>query len=226
MTTVEVFHETAAAGDVVAAAPLEGDQIRKGGLVTLTISRGPDLRAVFVEGAGQGLAGTEAALNVAGLVPQTEFGYSDTIPAGTVISMTLADGTPVARGDKLARGTEVLLLCSDGPAPVTIPTVVGLARDEALAALADAGLRVTESQAYHPDIAAGIVKVQDPAGATEGHRLDTVAIIVSLGPEPPPAPVNVVIPSSIIGMTKFPALDLLGRKGFDARYERSTCTVD
>lgn len=226
VTTVEVFHETAAAGEVVAAAPLEGEQIRKGGLVTLTISRGPDLRAVFVEGVGQGVAGTEAALTVAGLVPETQFEYSDTVPQGTVLAMTLADGTPVAKGDKIPRGTEIVLMCSDGPAPVTIPTVVGLSRDEAVAALTDAGLKFTESQAYHPDIPAGIVKVQDPAGGTEGHRLDTVAIIVSLGPEPPPAPVTVVIPSSVVGMTKFPALDLLSSKGFNARYDRGSCTVD
>lgn len=227
VVTVEVFHETAAAGEVVSAAPLEGEQIRKGGLVTLTISRGPDLRAVFVEGVGQGLAGTEAALEVAGLVPQTEHQYSDTVPAGTVISMTLADGTPVAKGDWIPRGTEVVLMCSDGPEPVTIPTVVGLTRDAAVAALTDAGLKFTESQAYHPDIPAGIVKVQDPAGGAEGHRLDTVAIIVSLGPEPaPPTPVTVVIPSSVVGMTKFPALDLLSSKGFDAKYDRGSCTVD
>lgn len=227
VTTVEVFHETAAAGEVISAVPLEGEQIRKGGLVTLTISRGPDLRAVFVEGVGQGLAGTEAALEVAGLVPQTEHQYSDTVPAGTVISMTLADGTPVAKGDRIPRGTEVVLMCSDGPEPVTIPTVVGLTRDQAVAALTDAGLKFTESQAYHPDIPAGIVKVQDPAGGTEGHRLDTVAIIVSLGPEPaPPTPVTVVIPSSVVGMTKFPALDLLSSKGFNAKYDRGSCTVD
>lgn len=227
VTTVEVFHETAAAGEVVSAAPLEGEQIRKGGVVTLTVSRGPDLRAVFVEGVGQGLAGTEAALSVAGLVPETQHEYSDTVPAGTVMSMTLADGTPVAKGDRIPRGSEVVLMCSDGPAPVTIPTVVGLTRDQALAALAAAGLQVTESQAYHPDVPAGIVKVQDPAGGTEGHRLDTVAIIVSLGPEPaPPTPVTVVIPSSVVGMTKFPALDLLSSKGFNAKYDRGSCTVD
>ena len=69
VATVEAFHDTAPAGVVVAAAPLAGEQIRKGGLVTLTVSRGPDLRAVFVEGVGQGVAGTEAALTVAGLVP-------------------------------------------------------------------------------------------------------------------------------------------------------------
>ncbi|GEN78692.1 hypothetical protein N867_06535 [Actinotalea fermentans ATCC 43279 = JCM 9966 = DSM 3133] len=227
VATVDVFHPTAPAGAVVALAPTEGEQIRKGGLVTLTISRGPDLRAVFVEGVGQAVASTEAALAVAGLVPETQLEYSDTVPAGTVIAMALADGTPVAKGDKIPRGTEVVLTCSDGPAPVTIPNIVGLTRDAALAALAAAGLQVAESQAYHPDVPAGIVKLQDPAAGAEGHRLDTVSMVVSLGPEPPPPPpANVVVPSSVIGMTKFPALDLLGRKGFDARYERGTCTVD
>lgn len=226
VATVEVFHASVAAGEVVALAPLEGERIRKGELVTLTISRGPDMRAVFVDGVGQGLEGTGAALRVAGLAPQTQLEYSDTVPAGTVIAMTLADGTPVANGDRLPRGTEVFLLCSDGPAPVAIPTVVGLTRDAAVAALSAAGLQVTESQAYHPDVPAGIVKVQDPAGGAEGHRLDTVAIVVSLGPEPPPATVDVVIPSSVVGMTKFPALDLLSSKGFNAKYDRGSCTVD
>ncbi len=226
VATVDVFHPTAADGEVVALAPAEGEQIRKGGLVTLTVSQGPDMRAVWVDGVGQGLEGTETALTVAGLVPTTEHEYSDTVAAGTVISMTLADGTPVAKGDKLPRGTEVTILCSDGPAPVMIPNVVGLTRDAALAALAAAGLQVAESQAYHPDIPAGIVKLQDPAAGVEAHRLDTVSIVVSLGPEPPPPTTTVVIPTSVIGMTKFPALDLLGRKGFDARYERGTCTVD
>jgi hypothetical protein len=40
---------------------------------------------------------------------------------------------------------------------------------------------------------------------------------VWLGPEPPPPPpAGVLIPGSIIGVGKFPALDLLASKGFDA----------
>lgn len=224
--TVEVFHPTVASGEVVDLEPAAGEEIRKGGLVTLTVSKGPEMRQVRTVGAGEALDDAAARLTAAGLDANPRHAYSDTVAAGTIIAMTLADGTRVENGDSLPKGTEVVLFCSDGPAPVTIPTVVGLTRDQALAALSAAGLQVTESQAYHPDVPAGIVKVQDPAGGTAGHRLDTVAIIVSLGPEPPPPPTTVVIPRSVVGMTKFPALDLLERKGFNARYERGSCTVE
>ena len=47
------------------------------------------------------------------------------------------------------------------------------------------------------------------------------------GPAPaPPTPVTVGIPSSVVGMTKFPALDLLSSKGFNAKYDRGSCTVE
>lgn len=194
--------------------------------MTLTVSRGPDLREVWVAGVGEGLGPTTTALAAAGLAVTDAGEHSDTVPAGTVLQMHLPDGTPVTKAGTYPVGTEVVVVSSDGPAPVTIPAVVGLARDQAVTTLTGLGLTVAETQAHHPSVAAGVVVAQDPVGGTAGHRLETVALVVSLGPEPPPAPTGVVIPRSVIGMNKFAALDLLAGKGFATAYERGTCTLD
>lgn len=227
VVALERFDATAEVGTVIGTEPAEDSEIRKGSEVTLTVSKGPDLRTIDVAGVGEELAATEAALTAAGLEPQSVHEYSDTVPAGAIIAMTLDDGTTVALGDNYPVGTPIVLHCSDGRQPVTVPAVIGMSRDQALAALAAAGLAASESQAYSPDVPAGVVKAQDPAAGAGAYRLDAVSVVVSLGPEPaPPAPTTVTIPSKVVGMTKFPALDLLKAKGFDARYERSTCTVD
>lgn len=227
VVTAEAFDATAPAGEVLAVVPAEAERIRRGGEVLLTVSKGPDLRAVSVEPAGETADEARAALLAAGFeVAPAEHVYSDTVPVGAVVRAVDQEGNLVGLGERLPVGTVITLECSDGRAPVTVPAVVGMARDAAVAALAALGLSAAESQAYSPDVPAGVVAAQDPAGGSAGHRLDAVAIVVSLGPEPAPEPVTVVVPSRVVGMTKFPALDLLSGKGFTARYERGTCTVE
>ena len=224
VVTVEEFHATLPAGTVIDVSAAGGERILKDGVVTVTVSKGQDLREIWVEGAGTPLENAENALLAAGfeLLP-VEHVYSDTVPAGTVVAMTTTDGEPVALGDTFPVGTQIVLTCSDGKEPVTVPNVVGMTGQAAVTALQAAGLQVTSSKAYS-DVAAGLVVSQNPAAGTDGFRLDTVAIVISKGPAP--VVEDVLIPGSIIGMGKFAALDLLAAKGFDARYERGTCTVD
>lgn len=232
VVTVEVFDPTAPPGEVIAVTPGEGEDVRKDGTVTVTVSKGPDLRIVPIDGVGAPAAQVEEALTAAGFLVKTAYEYSDTVAKGVLISMADSDGAPVARGDKLPLGSTVVLTVSQGRQPVVVPSVVGMTRADAVAALTAAGLQVVETQAYSPDVPAGVVKAQDPPGSADAFRADTVTIVVSKGAEPPPppppapAPARVVIPTSVVGMTKFPALDLLTSKGFDARYDRHTCTVD
>jgi len=229
LVTVEEFHPTEPAGEVIAVDPGEGEEVRKGGTVTVTVSKGPDLRLIDIAAFGVPVATVVDSLTDTGFHVTTGYEYSDTVPAEMVIRMSDEDGAPLAKGDKLPVGATIVLTVSDGRQPVTVPSVVGMAKAEAVAALTGAGLKVAETQAYSPDVPAGVVMSQNPAGPSAAFKQDTVAIVVSLGPEPPPppaAPTKVVIPTSVVGMTKFPALDLLTSKGFDARYDRHTCTVD
>lgn len=229
VVTVEVFDPTVPPGEVIAVTPGEGEDVRKDGTVTVTVSKGPDLRMVPIDGIGDPVAEVEDALTAAGFLVRTLYAYSDTVPVDALISMTDENGAALSRGAKLPVGTTIVLTVSQGRQPVTVPSVVGMARADAVALLTGAGLTVVETQAYSPDVPAGVVKAQDPPASADAFKADTVTIVVSLGPEPPPppvAPTRVVIPTSVVGMTKFPALDLLASKGFDARYDRHTCTVD
>jgi serine/threonine-protein kinase len=229
VTTIEAFDPKEPAGEVLRVSPVEDTSILKDGTVTLTVSKGPDLRDVTVEPTGQSLEAVEAALTSAGFeVLPAELVYSDTVPAGTVISAADDDGVPVEIGARLPVGTMITLTCSDGLQPVTIPAVVGMPRDAAVAALGDLGLAVTESQAYSSEVAAGIVKLQSPEAGAAGHRLDTVAIVVSLGPEPaPPKPApsagGVLVPN-LVGMYKYPAWSTISDLGFTGEHVDTGCT--
>ena len=229
LSTEQVFHPTKPAGEVFAVDPLEGSEIRKDGSVALTISKGPDLRSVTLEPVGLSAEEVEDALVDAGFtVPPPEGAYSDTVPSGTITSATV-DGEPVTVGSKYPVGTRVVLTRSDGLAPVTIPNVVGLTRDEGVAALESLGLKVTEEQAYHSSIAAGVIKAQSPGADAAGHRLDTVHIVVSKGPEPAPPkpapPAGTVKVPSLVGMYKYPAWDKIYALGFTGEHIDDNCTL-
>jgi serine/threonine-protein kinase len=105
VVTVEAFHPTVTAGQILQVSPGEDARIRKDATVTLTVSKGPDLRAVSLEPAGEALDAVEAALTTAGFEVVPEHVYSDTVPAGTVISATGPDSDPVTDGARLPVGT-------------------------------------------------------------------------------------------------------------------------
>ena len=224
VNTVQVFHPSEAAGTVLTVSPSEGAEIRKDGTVEVTVSKGPDLRDVPPQSTGRPLEQVQVALAAAGFsVPPALHAYSDTVPAGTIISVTDADGDPVEFGAQLPVGTVIILTCSDGLEPVTIPSVVGLTRDAAITALTAAGLQVSESQAHSSDVAAGIVKAQSPAAGAEGHRTDTVSIVVSKGPQPPPA--GTVRVPNLIGWYKYAAWGKIAELGFAGSHVDTHCTL-
>ena len=231
VSTDRVFHPTKPAGEVLTVTPAETTGIPKDGAVALVVSKGPDLRTVTVDAVGMRLMDVEDALGDAGFsVPTALHVYSDTAPAGTVISATV-DGAAITAGAKFPVGTVVVLTCSDGLAPVTIPNVVGLTRDQGVAALQALGLNFTEEQAYHASIPAGVIKAQSPGADTAGHRFDTVHVVVSKGPEPPPPPPKVTIPAGtvqvpyVVGKLKADARDRIQAAGFEVNWNFDQCTV-
>lgn len=68
-----------------------------------------------------------------------------------------------------------------GPAEVTIPNVVGMTKENALAALAQAMLRSSVTETEVAGVDAGIVASQDPAAGSIGTTETVVTIIVSNG---------------------------------------------
>jgi len=179
------FDSAAPVDTVFAADPEVGSRVRKGTVVIVTVSRGPDYVQV-PDGVVAVLQKDAAnALTTAGLTPRyDEPAYDDTAANGVVLSATLPDGTPAAPGTQSTRGTEVTLVVSKGPAPAAITSVVGDTVDQATQALASDNMKLVPTEAYDDTVEAGRIVSQDPASGTPGHRGDTVNVVVSKGPEP------------------------------------------
>jgi beta-lactam-binding protein with PASTA domain/serine/threonine protein kinase len=184
VTPVEAFDHSVAAGLVVGTSPAGGARVHKAGTVTVTTSKGQDLVSVPDKLVGAMQADAAAALATAGLTPAYPGGshYSDTARLGSVID---ASAKP---GDRIERGSQVQLTISDGPAPVSIPSVVGAKQDAATAQLSGLGLKIAATPAFSDTVPAGQVMTQDPLANADGHRGDTVTLTVSQGPQLFPIP--------------------------------------
>ncbi|MCH1868257.1 Stk1 family PASTA domain-containing Ser/Thr kinase [Nocardioides sp. CFH 31398] len=105
--------------------------------------------------------------------------YSETVPAGEVMS------TDPARGDRVLDGGTVTLTLSLGPERVEVPRLRGRTEDQAQDALLGLDLVVGDGlEQYSDSIDEGDVVGTDPEAGTELSPGSRVSIVVSLGPEP------------------------------------------
>jgi len=207
------FDPEAPLGTVFHAEPGQGERIRKDGTVAFTVSKGPDYVQVPDGVLGKPQAEAETALDSVGLVPEyAKPQYVDDVGLGSVISATLPDGTPAEPETQTVRGTTVTLTLSNGPAPVTITSVVGMTLDEAAGQLDVDNLTLAPTEVFHDTVPAGRIIDQTPAQGTEGHRGDTIAVNVSKGPEPVPLP-------STYGQNVKAATEALQAAGFVVKVE-------
>ncbi len=160
-------------GYAVRTDPRAGVQVNQGSIVSLLISSGPQqVQVPSLDGLT--LEQATAALTAAGLVaaPNPTMQPSDTVPAGSVISAAPTAGSRVD-----LRGA-VALVVSSGKAPVRVPSVLGQSQADATANLEAAGFGVRAVPADSAK-AKGEVVAQDPVGATQAAKGDTVTISVS-----------------------------------------------
>lgn len=175
-TSTEAFSETVAKGQVISGEPGKGAEVPKQTVVELVVSKGPERYAVpkLVGTKASGATAALARLNL-GLGKTTE-DWSETVPAGVVVSQAPEAGTSVKRGAAVA------LVVSKGRQPITVPVVTGKDREAAEAAIKKAGLKVKRAEDVNSDtVPAGGVVSQSPAKGTL-FRGDTVTITVSKGP--------------------------------------------
>lgn len=98
-----------------------------------------------------------------------------------------------------------------GPATVAAPTLVGLDRGQAQAALDAAGLKLgIVAEQYDASAAAGTVASQSPAPGTQTPQGSSVSIVLSKGPS------SVAVPK-VTGKTEADATALLEAAGFAVR---------
>ncbi len=172
------YSETVEAGRVVSTDPEPGSKVLSGGTVTIVLSLGkerydvPKLQDLTEDEAQDALTATHLGFGT------TTEKWSDTVPAGIVIS------TAPKAGTTLRPDTPVDLVVSKGPKPVKLQDWVGKSADQAQEWLKAKGLKgkVAEEE-YSDDVDEGDVISMDPPAGTTAHRGDTVTFIVSKGPE-------------------------------------------
>ncbi|WP_172120696.1 Stk1 family PASTA domain-containing Ser/Thr kinase [Actinomyces faecalis] len=109
--------------------------------------------------------------------------YSDTVPAGSVISLSPAPGRSVRVG------TAVTAVVSRGVEQKEVPDVVGRPQDEAEKAVQDAGLSVgAVTEDFSDDVATGSVISSSPAAGEMVNHSSAVAMVVSKGRRPATVP--------------------------------------
>jgi serine/threonine-protein kinase len=152
--------------------------------------------------AGQAPDAAQTALAAVGFAVDVKHQYDDTAAAGAVI------GTAPAGGTRAPRDSTIVLLVSDGPAPVPVPDVTGQTFDAASQALGNAGFTVTRVDDFSATVDLGKVISTDPAANQPATRGGSVTVHVSKGPE------MVKVPN-LVGQTLEAAQQTLQSQGFD-----------
>jgi serine/threonine-protein kinase len=178
----QVFSDRVEAGIVISQNPKPGEQADKGSVVELRVSKGENLIEV-PNVVGQDEATATQILQDAGFEVSSVPVNSSEVEAGFVVAQN-----PL--GGRAAKGSTVEIQVSQGPELVGVPGVIGLAEDEAIAALQGAGFGVDVSDllANVPE-EDGIVLNQDPPEGSQVEPGGTVTIYVgrfSGDTEPPP----------------------------------------
>jgi len=132
---------------------------------------------------GKTLPDAQAVLAEKGLKIKTIEEYDNKVPAGQIIRISPAPGRMIKAGK------EVLVFVSKGAQFAVVPDVVGLTEAEGIRQIRKVGLVVGNvTREFSDTVAPGDVASQSPKAGTKVARLESVSLVVSLGPKPPPAP--------------------------------------
>jgi eukaryotic-like serine/threonine-protein kinase len=174
----QVHDLDAPAGEVLEQDPPAGTELRRGEEVEVVVSLGvADQTVPRVVGSPQ-----DAAVELLEGSPyhyevEIDEAHSDDVAAGQVISQV-----PEA-GEDLAQRDTVTIVVSLGIEQVEVPDLSGMDRDEAAAALEDAGLRASFEETFSDEVPqAGRVIRQSTAAGQEADKGATVTVTVSRGP--------------------------------------------
>lgn len=161
-------------GTVVGSRPKQGTKLARGKLVTLVVSKGPELLALPVA-TGLSLDAARNAITSAGFVLGTVTEQFDPqVPTGLVIEQRPSTGSA-------KRGFPMDLVVSKGPDIVAVPSIVGKPVAEARAALQSAGFQVESVEVFDNNVAKGLVISHRPGG--QASRGATITLSVSKGPD-------------------------------------------
>lgn len=170
----EESSDTYAQGQIVSQSVEPGTLVEKNTTIKVTISSGVgEIDVPMVTGLDQQAA--ESKLTESGFVPNTDFGYSESVASGTVMSQT-----PEA-GNKAKKGDTVSLMVSRGAEPIVMPNVWNKSEAEAREQLSALGLKVSTTSDYSNDIPEGNVISQSIVEGKSVEKGATITLVISMG---------------------------------------------
>lgn len=175
----EDFSENVPKGQAIGTEPVVGSQLDKGSVVKLNISKGTEQVKVPSGLAGQSETYVREVLTKANLMPgRVSTVNNPTIPAGMVVAVEPAEGASVK-----AEST-VNIVLSTGK--VEVPNLVGMTRDQAIAALTgpETLLSTNIENVQTSSAPAGTVISQSAAAGTSIQQGSTVTIRIANAPAP------------------------------------------
>jgi len=202
---VPIQSDTVPQDRVAGQRPDPGTEADEGSLVTITVSSGPGEAQVPLV---QDLPADDAVarLREAGLKSEQRREFSDTVKNGRVIETSPSEGSTVRKG------STITLVVSRGKEKVTVPAVVGRARDEAERLLRNADLEPAVTEREDAEAEPGTVLEQAPAAGTQLAKGRTVELVVAK------EPAEVEVPG-VIDATEADAVAALEDAGFEVNVE-------
>jgi beta-lactam-binding protein with PASTA domain len=169
------FSETVPKDTVLSQDPPFTQRVVKGGVITLSLSLGPE-RYPVPDVTGVELAAAKGELDGVKLkIKEGTRQYSDTVAQGVVISTDPKADTP------LKPGSTVTVVVSKGRAPITVPDLTNKNINEVRATLQRLGLTAVE-QYKDSDKPTDLVIAQSPKAGTGVEKDTEIKLDVSKGP--------------------------------------------
>lgn len=210
-TVGTAFSEVIPKGRAVRSEPAAGSRVRKGSVVQVWLSSGPE-RYPVPNLSGKTEVQAKRLLDQAHLaVGRIGREYSDKVDTGLIIRFSPKPGT------QLRPNAAVAYVVSRGRKPVQIPSVVGEKSNAAEKTLKRAGFQVVASEEFSDTVERGRVISQDPPNGT-GYKGDKIRLVVSKGPA------LVKVPN-VRGMGEEAAKQRLRQDGFKADVRESPLYV-
>ena len=169
------YSEDISKGVIISTDPAGGDKIKEGGVVHLTLSKGPERYTIPNVNQLTVEAATKMLTSIPVASPVVQEVFNDKIPKGYVI------GTEPTSGSQVKRGAGIKIIVSKGIEQIALTNFVNKSGEEALNTLTAAGFKVKPIYIFSETVPLGAVVSQSPSDAKDYPKGTAVSLSISKG---------------------------------------------
>ena len=169
------YSEDISKGVIISTDPAGGDKIKEGGVVHLTLSKGPERYTIPSVNQLTVEAATKMLTSIPVASPVVQEVFNDKIPKGYVI------GTEPTSGSQVKRGAGIKIIVSKGIEQIALTNFVNKSGEEALNTLTAAGFKVKPIYIFSETVPLGAVVSQSPSEAKDYPKGTAVSLSISKG---------------------------------------------